>query len=386
MRLYWLELKKLLSSAAVWGFIAACLLFNAYLVISGSGDVYADFVGAAAYDTGYVLNQSFYEKLSRLTAADGQAEYLEQLQYETDGAADVFEGYDTKYIGEGYIGIWQATGPLAQAMRDKYSALQKAVNEKAARDESLTLYFAGATYNRHQQLFNDIMGWLLVEGALLAVLLVFLLVGYESIHKTGDVVYAAKKGRRILRIKMAVSLLAGLGAYVLMALFTLLAYFSLHDYGGTWGSSVSSLFNYRYDIIGGYRPFVTWHSFSVLTYLAATLGMSAGLIVCFSLMAFGLAVLIRNHYIGFFVFLAANAAVIVLPMQMPKTLTISLYSGYYAMLTPVWLWLKHSLWFTDGDVDILWPHFETLGFCVSLLALAAFCLLAGMYFRKRDLT
>ena len=229
-------------------------------------------------------------------------------------------------------------------------------------------------------------GRLLVEGALISALLVLLSVGYANNHRTEDIVYSTKKGRGILRSKMTSSLSAGLGAYNLLALFTYLVYFGLHEYGSIWGSNVSSVFNYRYDVIAGFRPFVTWYSFNVFTYFLAMLGMSIGVILCFSLMAFSVGVWIRNHYIGFIVFLAINAIFVALPVQIPQTLTAGLYVKYYFMLSPVWLWLKHSIWFTDGDVDILLPHFETLGLCVSLLILTTFCVFAAIYFRKRDLT
>jgi hypothetical protein len=386
MALYWLELKKLLSSAAVWGFIGVCLLFDVYLAVSSSGDQYADFVGAASKDTGYLLGQSFHEKLSQLTGGGDQAKYLERLTSDVYDVADVFDGYETKGIAESYIAAAGATGGFAGKIRDKYSALQKVVDEKAAKDESLALYFAGATYSRHQELFNGLMGWLLIEGILISTLLVLLSVGYENSHKTENIVYSTKTGRHILRSKITASISAGLGAYALLALFTFLVYFSVNEYGSVWGSSVSSVFNYRYDVVAGYRPFVTWYSFSVLTYFLAMQGMSAGLILCFSLMAFGIGVLIRNHYIGFLVLLTVNAAIVVIPSQIPKTLAAGFYARYYySMLSPVWLWLKHSMWFTDGDVDILWPHFETLGLCASFLLLTALCILAAIYFRKRDL-
>jgi hypothetical protein len=386
MVLYWYELKKLLSSAAVWGFIAVCLLFNFFLAINSSGDEYADFVGTVSGDTGYILGQSFYEKLSQFKAGGGQTELLERLKSDTDNVTDVFDDYETKDIGESYIAASGAKGSFAEAMRDKYSALQKVVDEKAVKNESLTLYFAAATHDRHQQLFSSLTGWLIIEGVLIATLLVFLSVGYENNHRTEDIVYSARKGRSILRTKITASISAGLGSYIILAMFTFFVYFSFNDYGDIWGSNVSSVFNYRYDLIAGYRPFVTWHSFRVLTYFAATLGMSVGLILCFSLMSFSISVLIRNHYVGFLVFVVSNAAIIVLPMQISQTLTVGLYARYYSMLTPVWLWLKHSIWFTDGDVDILWPHFETLGLCTSLLVLIALCMLAVIYFRKRDLT
>lgn len=385
MAIYWYELKKLLSSVAVWGFIFTCLLFNIFLTLNDSGDKYADFVGTESANTGYILEQSFYENLSQLKASDERAKFLEQLKTDTDHVVDVFDGYEIKGVGESYIAALGTTGNLAARMREKYSALQKVVDEKASKNESLMLYFAGATYNRHQQLFNSLMGWLLIEGVFIAVLIVFLSVGYENIYKTEDVVYSTKKGRRILHSKIIVSMSTGIGAYTLLAFFTFLFYFNITNYGGIWNSSVSSVFNYRFDIIAGYRPFVTWYSFSILTYLMAALGMSIGLILCFSLMAFGIGMLIRNHYIGFLVFLSVNAAAVTLPMQMPQNMMIGFYARYYSMLTPIWLWLKHSIWFTDGDVDILWSHFETLGLCVSLLTLVTFCIFTAIYFKRRDL-
>jgi hypothetical protein len=105
MLIYRYELKKLLKSAAVWGFIAVCLLFN-IIIISNSGNAYADFVSTVAEDTGYILDQSFYEKLSQVTASDKKAKYyLEQLKYETDGVTDVFEGYEVKDIADIYINV-----------------------------------------------------------------------------------------------------------------------------------------------------------------------------------------------------------------------------------------------------------------------------------------
>jgi hypothetical protein len=155
--------------------------------------------------------------------------------------------------------------------------------------------------------------------------------------------------------------------------------------GGIGKSFVSSVFNYRIDLIAGDRPFITWQSFTVQTYLLAVLFVGAGIVLCFSLMAFGIGVFVRNSYISFFLFLIANAATLALPLQMPLN-SIGYAVISVIVLSPVTLWLKHGLWFTDGDIDIVWTHFETLGLFVSLVVLTAFCLLALHYFRKRNLT
>jgi hypothetical protein len=386
MLIYRYELKKLLKSAAVWGFIAVCLLFN-IIIISNSGNAYADFVSTVAEDTGYILDQSFYEKLSQVTASDKKAKYyLEQLKYETDGVTDVFEGYEVKDIADIYINVAGLSGFFAKTMRDKYTALQKVVEEKAERDESLTLYFAGATHHRHNFLFGTLTGWLFTEAVLVSVLLVLLSIGYENIHGTENLVYSTKKGRLVLRPKFAASVTVGFLAYALLALITLVVYFSKTEYGGVWRSSVSSLFNYRVDLIAGIRPFVTWYSFNILTYLMAMLAMGAGVVLCFMLMAFSIGMLVRNSYMAFLVLLIANGVNVVLPMQVSQTLPIGLAVRCFSILSPVWLWLKQGIWFTDGDIDIIWPHFEMFGLCMSLAVLTVLCLLATNYFRKRDFT
>jgi uncharacterized protein (UPF0335 family) len=386
MLIYRYELKKLLKSAAVWGFIAVCLLFN-IIIISNSGNAYADFVSTVAEDTGYILDQSFYEKLSQVTASDKKAKYyLEQLKNETDGVTDVFEGYEVKDIADIYINVAGLSGFFAKTMRDKYTALQKVVEEKAERDESLTLYFAGATHHRHNFLFGTLTGWLFTEAVLVSVLLVLLSIGYENIHGTENLVYSTKKGRLVLRPKFAASVTVGFLAYALLALITLVVYFSKTEYGGVWRSSVSSLFNYRVDLIAGIRPFVTWYSFNILTYLMAMLAMGAGVVLCFMLMAFSIGMLVRNSYMAFLVLLIANGVNVVLPMQVSQTLPIGLAVRCFSILSPVWLWLKQGIWFTDGDIDIIWPHFEMFGLCMSLAVLTVLCLLATNYFRKRDFT
>lgn len=385
MTLYRLEFKKLISSSALWGFIAICLLFNILLSLNPDNS-YENFVAKTSKDTGYVLDHSFNEKLSEITVCSEEAEYLEQLKSETLSINDVFDGYKTDETGERYIDAGKATGRFAESIRNKYSSLQKVVDEKAAKDESLTLYFAGGTYSRHQQLFNSAMGWLIIEGVLISSLLSFLSVEYEHTSKTEGIVYSTKTGRSIMFTKIGASISAGLLSYLILAVVTLLIYFGINSYGNIWGSNVSSAFNYRYDIIAGYRPFITWHSFSVFSYLEAMLTAGAGLIICFSLMAFATGLLIKNNYIGFLVFMVANTAMTVLPFYTPDTMPmLSQYIRYYSMLSPVWLWLKHGLWFTDGDMDIMWPHFETLGICISMLVLFIFYMCAATYFKRKDI-
>lgn len=383
MNILYLEIKKLLKSTALWGFLFLCIIFNIFfIVVDSNGNSYGSFVNKITRETDIKLGDNLDKKLQQISSNhSGNSEYLDQLIMETSSAIDIFDDYNTSKIAECYIDALGVEGKLAEIIRYKYSLLQESVDKKASTNESLTIYFASDTRNYHDFLFGGVMKWLLTEGILFAALVTLLSVGFEYINKTDQVVYASRKGRKLVVQKLSASLLIGLGAYLLLTIFTLLVYFSLNSYDGIITSSVSSVFNYINDILVGMRPFTTWYSFTVFTYLLAVIAASAGLILSFVLMAFTIGVLIKNSYIGFVVFLIINAMFIALLSNLPNDKLIT----YVWALTPAGLWLKQFSWFTDGGLDILVPNFEIVGITMSMGLLLVSCVFAGNYFRRRDL-
>jgi hypothetical protein len=376
MSIYRYELKKLLFSPALLVFIVLCLGFNTIISADGWYYDYSDYVVEASRTTGYRLGTEFEKK----TAGLDQSEMRDLLAEDTTGAIDIFDGYETAYIAEAYIRGLGLDGYAADAMREKYAKLQLSVDAKAATDESMTLYFAGATTYKHEGLHENTMLFLLLECVLLAALVVLMSVGYEFQNRTAHTVYATKTGRNIMFHKLFASLTAGLVAFTVLTSLTLALYFAFNDYGNMWGSSVSSVFHYLNDILaGGMRPFVTWQSYTVLTYLLATLGVSALLILCFAFMAFTVGILVKNSYIGFMIFLIINGGCVVF------SFIVTGLPQYIAVLSPVWLWLQRGLWFTDGGSSILWKNFEMLGVSAAFVILAVLCAVSIVFFRKRDI-
>ena len=369
------ELKKVLLSPMLIVFLALCIGFN-LIGIGGAYDDYADYVAGASKIVGYKLGAEFDEKITALEPC----EMKDWLIEDTAGITDVFDGYDTAYIADAYIKNLGLTGYAANATRSKYEKLQNSVNAKAETGESMTLYFASATTYKHDHLYYNTMLFLILQCGLLAALIMLLSVGYEHHSRTTHTVYSTKVGRKIMRYKMFASLTAGIVAFVVLTSLTLAVYFAANDYSNIWGSSVSSGFHMINDLlVGGERPFVTWQSFSVLTYLLAALGITALLTVCFGLMAFVIGILLKNTYISFLIFMIINAGCIAFALA---------FSGapqYVAVLSPVWLWIKRGLWFTDGGSDILWKNFETTGGFASFLILVVFGLISAVLFRKRDI-
>jgi hypothetical protein len=328
------ELKKIISSSAILGFVVLCLAFN-MLSIESVGNV----------------------------------------PRESTTPTNVFEGYTTDYIAEAYITTLKLTGSLADAMRDKYTQLQTVALKKAQHGDALGQY----TYEQHRVLFERTMFPLLLEGIFLAVLIMLFTLGYENINGTDRIVYCSNIGRRAILIKGAAALVVTLGAYGLITIMTLFRL--LHGFEDMLGQNVSSCFNLMGDLIAGTRPFITWASYTVLQYLWAVIGVSAWLLVCFSLAAFIVGVCIKNSYVGFIALFMSAIFCIMLPIVLPN----NSYLKYLLINLPIWVCVKLPIWFTDGGMDILWRNFETWGTCASLCALLISASIAKNDFKRRDL-
>jgi hypothetical protein len=369
------EFRKIVTSPALIGFGILCLAFNLLIVLTHQNP-YANYVADASYKTGIRLGADFDARAESLEAG----EYADRLRAETFGMTDVFEGYTTGHLAEAFAQRLGIAGMSDRLMVEKYARLQSAVDARHEAGDGMTLYLAGATYFSHQMLFRTVMGALLFQGILFAGLIMLLLLGYEHTAKTEFVVYSTKTGRRVNTAKFTAGIAAGLVAYALLAIVTLAVYINLNPIGGSWGSSVSSGFNYIRCVVGN-RPFVTWGSFTVLQYLLASIGASVGVVLCFSLMAYATGLLLRNSYIAFLVFALFNFALITLPgiifgATMPT---------FIIALSPIWLAVQQGMWFTDGGPNVLWAHFETVGIIGSLAVLTALCFWSSARFGRRNL-
>lgn len=343
IRLLGHELKKILSGVVLWVFVILCIAFNIWTMPIG---------------------------------------FNPELDTTTPFPVNVFENHNTSEIAETYISMFNLTGRVAERMRVKYDTLQSAVNERAVAGESYSPYWGEYTYFMHLRLFDSfgIMGKLLFQGILLAILVTLLCVDYEKTNNTEYIVYATKTGRHILQCKIVASLIVSIGLYVLLSVITLAIYFTIFDFSSVWSSSVSSGFNFINDIMSS-RPFITWHSFTVASYLLASFGLGLALVVSFMLMSVIVATLSKNAYIGFLTVLLINGICIFLSVIISR----NHIAHYIANHTPIMLWLNADRWFTDGQWVTLWRNFELWGAGISLAILLVLCILFVKKFEKRSI-
>ena len=139
-------------------------------------------------------------------------------------------------------------------------------------------------HNVHQFLYGVLMRAVLTEGAVLGMLSMLFLLGYENQQRTAAGVYASCTGRKLCRCKVLAGITWALAVYLLLAAVTLGIFLLFWDWSGVWGGSVSSQFNYVIDLFYP-RPFFTWTDFTVGGYLAAAVGLGGLLTVVFALLA-----------------------------------------------------------------------------------------------------
>jgi len=373
------ELRKILTFPALIGFIVLALALN-IVVVSTMRNEYAAFIAEASRTTGIHLNADFDARTALLTEGTYNDVFANLLRVQTLEMPDVLYGYTTGYIADSIVWRLGLSGLPERLMREKFQQFQYAVDARQQAGDSMNLYFAGATFNQHERLFEYTMGLLLFQGIILAALIMLHSVGYEFAAKTDYIVYATKTGRKINRHKLAAGLLVGVGAYILLAAVTLVIYFAFNPMGVVWLSSVSSGFNFVRDGMMT-RPFVTWLPLTVRGYLLASLGISLGLVLCFGLMGYAAGLWIKNSYLGFMVLVAVNGVLFLFPYYSPWWMV-----NYIVMQGPIMLVVMRGLWFTDGGANVLWPHFEIVGVVGSLVVLVFIGVAVSFWFKRRQLT
>jgi hypothetical protein len=338
------ELKKLLFTPAIIGFLALCLIVNAAIAITGDdGGGYGD-------------------------------------DREETIPANVFEDYRADDLAEMYIRKYGAADGDAENIRAKYARLQTVIDKKAADGDALSRYFGEGTYYRHGLLFGTLFTAMIAESCLLALFLALLSVTWENARNTEQTVFSSKAGRRVMRVKLAASLMAAVAVAAVVLAVGLFVFFARFGYWrDAWDANVSSGFNFTVGEHG--KPFIAWRSFTVAAYLRAMIGAAFPLAVCFCLLGYGVGLSVRN---GYGAFIAAVAVVAALAFTEPLLPTGSVARGALN-LSPVGLWRNSEAWFTDGGANILWANFETLGLATSLAALSLAALIAGKVFKRREL-
>lgn len=378
MRLLRYEWSKLARLPALWGVLALCLVFNCLLI--GSGDRWRwewNETAAMTGGLGQRVDSGFLDGL-RLRP---QSEYRDYLLSAAEGMTDIYADYDLKSLSGFYNGYVKSSPTAAALMERKYDQLAGRIAHLSETGAAMDWYGGPASHNVHQFLYGVLMRAVLTEGAVLGMLSMLFLLGYENQQRTAAGVYASRTGRKLCRYKVLAGIVWALAVYLLLAVITLGVFLLFWDWGGVWGGSVSSQFNYIIDMLVR-RPFFTWADFTAGSYLMSVVGLGGLLTVVFALLAAVCGTLVQNVYLSALVLtllLCGGAAAQALCAQ------VGLWMGY-ALLTfqPVSVWLYVNGWFTELGLNAFVPWQETIGTGVGLTMLGLGAALSLSRFGRKD--
>ncbi len=378
MRLLRYEWSKLARLPALWGVLVLCLAFNCLLI--GSGDRWRWEWNETASMTGGLgqrVDTDFLDRLGRRP----QSDYRDYLLSAAEGMTDVYADYDLKSLSNFYNDYVKSSPTAAALMERKYERLAERIAHLSETGAAMDWYGGPVTHNVHQFLYGVLMRAVLTEGAVLGMLSMLFLLGYENQQRTAAGVYASRAGRKLCRWKALAGITWALAVYLLLAAVTLGIFLLFWNWNGVWSGSVSGQFNYVIDLFYP-RPFFTWTDFTAGGYLAAAVGLGGLLTVVFALLAAVCGTLVSNVYLSALVLtllLCGGAVVQALCAQ------AGLWMGY-ALLTfqPVSIWLYINGWFTELGLNAFIPWQETVSTGLGLAVCGMGTALALRHFGRKD--
>lgn len=378
MRLLKYEWSKLARLPALWGFLALCLAFNCLLM--GNGNRWRwewNEASAVTSELGQRVDAGFLDGLKQ----HPQSEYRDYLLSTAEGMTDLYADYDLQPLVDYYTGYVKSSSGATALMERKYDRLAERVAHLSETGAAMDWYGGPVTHYVHQFLYGTLMRAVLTEGAVLGMLSMLFLLGYENQQRTAAGVYASRTGRKLCRYKVLAGIIWSPAIYLLLAVVTLGIFLLFWNWSGVWSGSVSSQFNYVIDMLVR-RPFFTWADFTAGSYLISVAGLGGLLTVVFALLAAVCGIRMRNVYLSALVLtllLCGGVAAQALCAQ------AGLWMGY-ALLTfqPVSIWLYVNGWFTELGLNAFIPWQETIGTGLGLAACGLGTALALRHFGRKD--
>ena len=373
------EWRKLVRLPALWGFLVLCLAFNG-LLLWEEDSLRQPFneASAIAEVLGQRVDGTFLDGLERLP----RTEYGDLVLSAAREMTDIFEDYDTRDLAGLYEGLVKDSPAAVRLMSWKYTLLAERAAHLSGTGAAMDLYAGPVTHDAHQFLYDTLFRAVVTESLLVGMLSMLYLLGFEGQRRTVSLICASRSGRKLYGKKVLAGLTAAVFLYILLAAVTLGVYFCLWDYGGVWGGSVSSQFNYLTDMLFR-RPFLTWGDFTVGGYLAAELTLGALLTADFALLAAVCGLLLRNVYASALVLAVVCFGGVGLTAMLAQ---MGLWCGYFASLVhPACVWLGIGGWFTELGLSGAAPWQETVSTGLDLLAFGLGTALSLRLFRRKDI-
>jgi len=300
-------------------------------------------------------NNIYYSSDSKFSSYEieflNKVNYIEVYYFLSTDLEEGYETIDIDAIGEAELEKSPYNSNVNKIIKDNYDKFSQRFEELKSNGEHKSLFFYGNLYKMHSFLFKKIISTIIYEIMILVVLVTAFILNYEFESNNALVAYSTKRGRDLIKDKLIVSL--GFTVFITTVIIgiTILIYFSVFDYSGLFGTSISNFFGQEYSI-----PYMSWFNMSILNYLLASIVVVYLVEIIFYGITFILFTFIKNTYLVFGSFAIMLGGGLLLPEFSPSKLNIIIASVY----TPFTLIFNPSWWFMLKDTLNINKYYEVV--------------------------
>ncbi|MBQ6864089.1 MAG: hypothetical protein IJO14_07610 [Clostridia bacterium] len=340
--------------------------------------------------TGRSYSQTYKERLQALQPADKDSyeaylhsqmltnEQEDKSFFDTCNAADVYTFLHSVTDSSG-----RHISPTAlRLMQYKYDYLALCLPQLQTDGSATDVYFDFLTSEIHTDLFVHFATVLLILCSVFAVFCVWTSFYEESFCNTAQIVFTAKRGRKLLLSKTAACLVFASVAFLLLFTLGYGFVFLRNDFTGIWGQSVASVNNMSItpDARG---PFVPWGSMTVGAYFVAGVAVSWLVMLSFLLTAAAFGGLQKNILPTAGLFFGLQVAILVAIYAYSPSVSSMLF--YLLRMTGTGLVYLRGIWFSEGGFLTLIPFAETVGAVSNVIVSAFLFFLSYCRFKRIDI-
>lgn len=290
---------------------------------------------------------------------------------------ELTEKYNRINIMESYkkkIEYEKLTGIDKELYLKQGESFEKRLEELKNKDNK-SFFFQGRNFKMHKNLFNDLLGRIVLQNIILTVILGAFIYNYEFENKTSYLIYSTKKGRDE-RAKLKAVLISSVVFLSILLFVSLFVFFTVFDYSNVFRTSIDSIFNWETLL-----PHLGWFKLNVMQYLILSIIIIYILNIMMCIFTRIVSYKCKNTYIVFIAIIVAGGVLLILPSVFQFSPIVS----YLTTFTPITLINGMGSIFSISNTILPTKNFEFITIILWTSILFAGYKFSNKRFKKEDI-
>lgn len=367
MRLYGIELLKCLKSMSLYLVLLTFMAVNVVYIYGNYGEKDIN------REIRKVHNAATDEKDDVIKAhiqTDSQKSYL-LYKKQSFMFYDDLNMTDILHKKEKVFGL-HPKGNYAEFLEGNYKKLQKRVEQIKRTKEYKNDFYPGDIYSVHGFLYGKLIKNLIIQMSVIVMLSILLIMDFERVNKTRDIVIASRIGKGVMKTKTLAGMTVGILFSIFLMALSYISFFIFVPFGEFWDSSVSAAVTTEARGVYFHYPFITYFKMSERQYFVLSIILCVFLLLLVSGICIALYLFLRNSYLAFTV----QCILFMLLYLVAYDAEADFFGMIKSLMNPAVLWITSGAWFMENEVSLSFAGSELLGVICSGIVVIGFVIVA----------